>query len=77
MGDLLEQQNGAGGVAGTKPKKHETLFGPSLGTVSSGPAWANQTKATQGDELTPETVKAWVAKSKEVSQLNLLCSRLC
>lgn len=50
------------------PKKHDTLFGPNLGIVSSGPEWTetSQDKAVI-DELTSEIVKGWVAKSKEVS----------
>ena len=49
------------------PKKHDTLFGPNIGIVSSGPEWteASQDKSLV-DELTPDIVKGWVAKSKEV-----------
>jgi hypothetical protein len=49
------------------PKKHDTLFGPNLGIVSSGPEWTEISQdKTVVDELTPEIVKGWVAKSKEV-----------
>ena len=50
------------------PKKHDTLFGPNIGIVSSGPEWTEISQdKTVVDELTPEIVKGWVAKSKEVS----------
>lgn len=47
-------------------KKQDTLFGPNIGIVSAGPEWTDidQEKSTI-DELTPEIVKNWVAKSKE------------
>lgn len=49
------------------PKKHDTLFGPNIGIVSSGPEWTEVSQdKTVVDELTPEIVKGWVAKSKEV-----------
>ena len=52
----------------TKPqKKHDTLFGPNIGIVSSGPEWTEISQdKTVVDELTPEIVKGWVTKSKEV-----------
>jgi len=51
------------------PKKHDTLFGPNIGIVSSGPEWTEVSQdKTLVDELTPEIVKGWVAKSKEVRQ---------
>ncbi|KAF9652616.1 hypothetical protein BDM02DRAFT_3088932, partial [Thelephora ganbajun] len=51
------------------PKKHDTLFGPNIGIVSSGPEWTETSQdKTVVDELTPEIVKGWVAKSKETSQ---------
>ncbi|KAF9788317.1 hypothetical protein BJ322DRAFT_1048236 [Thelephora terrestris] len=54
----------------TRPqKKHDTLFGPNIGIVSSGPEWTEISQdKTVVDELTPEIVKSWVAKSKEASQ---------
>ena len=89
-------------------KLKDTLFGPSIGVVSTGPAWTvsssanhqhhssfttlinkSQTSHTQDtekikndttntqlvegngdsdtDELTPEIVRSWIAKSREVS----------
>lgn len=65
------------------PKNKDTLFGPNIGVVSSGPGWTcletdkNHARAGKdgnekdsddsGDELTPEIVRGWIAKSKEVS----------
>lgn len=63
MGDLNET-----GTTGRK-KKVDTLFGPNIGVVASGPAWTEaDEKDEKGavDELTPEVVKSWIAKSKEV-----------
>ena len=59
------------------PKKHDTLFGPNIGIVCSGPEWteASQDK-TVVDELTPDIVKGWVAKSKEVRWQFVLLARL-
>lgn len=55
--------------ASKPPKKHDTLFGPNIGIVSSGPEWTEVSQdKTLVDELTPEIVKGWVAKSKEVRQ---------
>lgn len=53
----------------TKDRKmQDSLFGPSVGVVSSGPAWANVVeKKVLTDELTPEVIRSWVDKSKEVS----------
>ena len=50
-------------------KNKDTLFGPSIGVINSGPKWAQspKTKAAPEDELTPEIVRSWVMKSKEVS----------
>ena len=56
------------------PKKHDTLFGPNIGIVSSGPEWTEASRdKSLVDELTPEIVKNWVAKSKEVLR-NSPCS---
>jgi hypothetical protein len=68
MGDILADDPTL--LNSIKPKKHETLFGPALGPVNNGPAWTNYGKVENTkDELTQETVKAWIAKSKEVSPL--------
>jgi hypothetical protein len=68
MGDILADDPTL--LNSIKPKKHETLFGPALGPVNNGPAWTNYGKVENiKDELTQETVKAWIAKSKEVSPL--------
>lgn len=50
-------------------KKQDTLFGPNIGIVSGGPDWTERTSDGKlVDELTPEIVKGWIAKSKEVSR---------
>ncbi|KAG5634159.1 hypothetical protein H0H81_003120 [Sphagnurus paluster] len=56
--------------ANQKDKKgNDTLFGPNIGVVSSGPPWtATSEKKVLTDELTPEIVSSWVAKSKDTSQ---------
>lgn len=62
------QDNEAAHKDTTRPsKKHDTLFGPNIGIVSSGPEWTEISQdKTLVDELTPEIVKGWLAKSKEV-----------
>jgi len=54
--------------ANDKDKKaQDSLFGPNIGVVSSGPAWtAINEKKMLADELTPEVVQSWIEKSKEV-----------
>jgi hypothetical protein len=53
-----------------KERKQETLFGPNIGIVGDGPAWAQSHDAkkstTSSDFLTPEIVRRWVEMSKEV-----------
>jgi len=50
-------------------KTQESLFGPNIGVVSSGPAWATATeKKVLTDELTPDIVNSWIEKSKDASQ---------
>ncbi|KAF8265835.1 hypothetical protein EI94DRAFT_1779191 [Lactarius quietus] len=52
-------------------KRQETLFGPNIGIVGDGPAWAQSDDAKKGtlsDHLTPEIVKRWVETSKETIQ---------
>lgn len=55
---------------GKDKKLNEPLFGPSIGSVSGGPAWtlSNEKKVLK-DELTPDIVSSWIEKSKEVSSL--------
>ena len=52
-----------------KDRKHpDSLFGPNIGIVSSGPDWTNvYEKKVLSDELTQDVVKGWVEKSKDVS----------
>jgi hypothetical protein len=50
-------------------KRQETLFGPNIGIVGDGPAWAQSADAkkdTPSDCITPEIVRRWVESSKEV-----------
>lgn len=47
-------------------KKQDTLFGPNIGIVASGPDWTER-QEKQSDELTPDVVKNWIAKSKETN----------
>ncbi|KAH8987816.1 hypothetical protein EDB92DRAFT_1095118 [Lactarius akahatsu] len=52
-------------------KRPETLFGPNIGIVSEGPAWAQSEDAKKGtpsDYLTPEIVRRWVETSKDTIQ---------
>jgi hypothetical protein len=52
-----------------RDKRQETLFGPNIGIVNDGPAWAQSEDAkkdTSSDYLTPEIVRRWVETSKEV-----------
>ncbi|KAH9061115.1 hypothetical protein EDB87DRAFT_1576486 [Lactarius vividus] len=52
-------------------KRQETLFGPNIGIVGDGPAWAQSEDAKKGtlsDYLTPEIVKRWVETSKDTIQ---------
>ncbi|KAI0261653.1 hypothetical protein BC834DRAFT_462584 [Gloeopeniophorella convolvens] len=54
-----------------KEKKQDTLFGPNIGIVSDGPAWAQSEEVRKGnpsDTLTPDIVKRWVEISKESIQ---------
>ena len=55
-------------TSNSKDKKtQEPLFGPNIGVVSSGPAWATTTeKKVLTDELTPDIVNSWIEKSKDV-----------
>lgn len=61
------------GSSNNKDKKaQESLFGPNIGVVSSGPAWtAVNEKKVLTDELTPEVVNSWIEKSKVVSVMKL------
>lgn len=63
---------GAAEAVSTEPqseKRQETLFGPNIGIVGDGPAWAQSADAKKGtpaDCITPEIVRRWVETSKEV-----------
>jgi len=62
-------------MANFKDKKaQESLFGPNIGVVSSGPVWTVTTeKKVLTDELTPDVVNSWIEKSKDVSFPYLHC----
>jgi len=65
MGDPSQQPASNNNPASQEKKKQDTLFGPNIGIVASGPEWTERHEK-QSDELTPEVVKSWIAKSKEV-----------
>lgn len=66
MGDPAQQPAPAAtATPASEKKKQDTLFGPNIGIVASGPEWTDRHEK-QADELTPEVVKGWIAKSKEV-----------
>lgn len=74
MGDLLAPTNNERSQV-TEKKKQDTLFGPSIGVVNPGPDWAEETSSIKPkiqDTLTPELVKSWVEKSKDVRLLSCL-----
>ncbi|KAF8962629.1 hypothetical protein BDZ97DRAFT_1662708 [Flammula alnicola] len=69
----MAQQNqtphGDATASGKDKKSSEPLFGPSIGSVTSGPAWTlSSEKKVVTDELTPDIVSGWIEKSKEPSQ---------
>lgn len=78
-GDVVINMSSLNGNEGKKGKKTDTLFGPNIGIVSAGPDWAMSEETLRGvapskevkDELTPEVVKEWVERSKEVSHPSL------
>ena len=58
MGDLSLTDN-------SSKLKSDTLFGPNIGIVGGCTDWTQRHEKVT-DELTPEIVKGWIAKSKEV-----------
>ena len=52
--------------AAPEKKGNDTLFGPNIGVLGGGPAWTESSEKSS-DVLTPDIVKNWIAKSKEVS----------
>ena len=66
MGDLTLNSPEAASPSSSK-KKQDTLFGPNIGIVARGPEWT-ETREKAIDELTPDIVRGWIAKSKEVSR---------
>lgn len=51
---------------GEGSKKADTLFGPGVGVIPSGPNWTDS-PAPRKDEISPDVVKAWVNKSKDTA----------
>lgn len=68
MGDLNINPNEP---SASSKKKQDTLFGPNIGIVAKGPEWT-ESREKAIDELTPEIVRNWIARSKEVC-LSLAC----
>jgi len=59
-------------------KYGEPLFGPSIGSVSSGPGWTLAgEKKIMTDELTTEIVNGWIEKSKEVRRFPVILLHRC
>lgn len=58
----------------SKEKKSDTLFGPNIGIVGGGPEWTERHEKST-DELTPEVIKSWISKSKEVCPSPVLLIR--
>ncbi|KAJ7686699.1 hypothetical protein B0H17DRAFT_1071610 [Mycena rosella] len=53
--------------AAKKAPTPDSLFGPNIGPVEPGPAWTTHTqpkRLVEADELTTDTVRAWIEKSK-------------
>ncbi|KAJ7145194.1 hypothetical protein C8R43DRAFT_1013174 [Mycena crocata] len=53
--------------AAKKTTAPDSLFGPNIGPVQPGPAWTSHTqpkRLVDADELTTDTVRAWIEKSK-------------
>ena len=69
----------ASGAAQAPPtaaaNKSDTLFGPNIGILGAGPEWTERPDKSE-DVLTPEIVKGWIAKSKEVSVSGLFGIKL-
>lgn len=54
-------------MSSTTRKTQEPLFGPNIGFVTTGPSWAvTNEKKVVTDDLTPDVVKGWIEKSKQV-----------
>lgn len=58
-----------GDTAPKKDKKQETLFGPTIGVVSSTPQWTNSAgHKVPADNISSHIIQNWIARSKEVFQ---------
>jgi hypothetical protein len=64
MEDILNPSNRPAVVNDTG-KKDDTLFGPGVGIIAAGPTWADSS-STLKDEISPDVIKSWISKSKDV-----------
>lgn len=54
-------------MSSTTRNTSQPLFGPNIGVVGTGPSWAvTNEKKIIADDLTPDVVKGWIDKSKQV-----------
>ena len=74
MADLTISPTEAASAANQNKKKQDTLFGPNIGIVARGPEWT-ETREKVIDELTPDIVRGWIAKSKEVCNHFIIVTR--
>ncbi|RPD56006.1 hypothetical protein L227DRAFT_579222 [Lentinus tigrinus ALCF2SS1-6] len=65
---VVDMNNATGPTAAPQPaagtKSNDTLFGPNIGVLGTGPDWTERPDKSE-DVLTPEVVKSWIAKSKD------------
>ena len=66
MGTPAPAPGAAPAPAAAEKKNNDTLFGPNIGVLGGGPDWTESGEKSS-DVLTPDIVKGWIAKSKEVS----------
>lgn len=73
MNDVENIINNQQGSSSDPSKKDDTLFGPGVGVISSGPNWAESSNQPSKDEISPEVLKSWLAKSKDASYSVRFC----
>ena len=66
MGTPASAPGAAPAPTAPEKKNNDTLFGPNIGVLGGGPDWTESGEKSS-DVLTPDIVKGWIAKSKEVS----------
>ncbi|EKM57540.1 uncharacterized protein PHACADRAFT_251225 [Phanerochaete carnosa HHB-10118-sp] len=64
---MAQPQDAVINMGDSTKRKQDTLFGPNIGIVAKGPEWT-ETREKTVDELTPEIVRGWIAKSKEANE---------